>query len=299
MDHSRLQQLLEILLYLSSGIKRSKREVMERFGLTERTFYRYIETYRSVGFIVPRPQGGLYHIDKESPYFSEIDELLHFSKEEASILQKAIHSIDNQNLLKQNLISKLYALYDFDRVANTVVKKEHSEHIHLLMHAIKTHKRVILHDYKSANSDEVRDRLVEPFDFTTNYIATWAYDVESGVCKTFRNTRLSSVEVLSESCCFQEKHKSLPMDIFRFSAAIQIPVKLRMSMRAADLLREEYPLSEPYIHRQDASTYFLETEVCSFEGVGRFALGLIGEITVVSPLELQDFLKNKVRKITN
>lgn len=299
MDHSKLQQLLEMLLYLSSGIKRSKREVMDRFDITERTFYRYIDTFRTVGFIVPRPKDGLYFIDKESPYFNEIDELLHFSKEEASILQKAIHSIDNQNLLKQNLVQKLYALYDFDRVADTIVKQEHSDHIHQLMHAIKKKKRVILHDYQSANSDKVSNRLVEPFDFTTNYIATWAYDVASGVCKTFRNTRLSSVEVLSDTWDCEEQHQSLPMDIFRFSSAHQTPVHLRMTMRAADLLKEEYPLSEQYITSLDEHFFELKTEVCSFEGVGRFVLGLVEEVDIISPPELLDFLKNKVRKFTD
>lgn len=293
MEHSKLEQLLEMLLYLSSGIKRSKAEVMTRFNITERTFYRYIDTFRTVGFIVPRPTDSLYYIDKQSPYFNEIDELLHFSKEEAYILQKAIHSIDNQNLLKQNLIQKLYALYDFDRVANTIVKQEHSEHIHQLMRAIKSKKRVLLHDYQSANSDQVSHRLVEPFNFTTNYIATWAYDVASGVCKTFRNTRLSSVEILDESWSFETLHESLPMDIFRFSAKEQIPIRLQMSMRAADLLKEEYPLSEPDIFFCADGTYFLETSVCSFEGVGRFVLGLPEEVKVLSPEAFKIFLKKK------
>lgn len=299
MEHSKLEQLLEMLLYLSSGIKRKKIEVMDSFGITERTFYRYIDTFRTVGFIIPRPKNGYYYIDKESPYFREIDELLHFSKEEASILQRAIHSIDNQNILKQNLVNKLYALYDFDRVANTIVKQAHSEHIHKLMQAIKTKKRVILHNYQSGNSDKVKDRLVEPFDFTTNYMATWAYDVESGVCKTFRNTRMSSVELLQDDWQYAEDHHSLPIDIFRFSSVQQIPIELKMTMRAADLLREEYPLSEEYISQVNNAEFILKTNVCSFEGVGRFVLGLSEEVDILSPSELTQFIKNKITKYTN
>lgn len=299
MEHSKLQQLLDMLLYLSSGIKRSKADVMERFGIGSSTFYRYIDTFRTVGFVVPRPKDGLYYIDKASPYFREIDELLHFSKEEAHILQKAIHSIDNQNLLKQNLVDKLYALYDFNRVANTVVKKEHSEHIHKLMMAIKSQKRVLLRNYKSANSDKVSDRLVEPFDFTTNYIATWAYDVASGECKTFRNTRMSAVEVLDENWNFQNKHHRLPIDIFRFSSKEQIPLKLKMTMRAADLLKEEYPLAEKDLIQLSDSKYILDTLVCSYEGVGRFVLGLLEEIEIVYPKDFVAFLKKKTSVILN
>ncbi len=297
MDHSRLEQLLDLLLYLSSGIKRSKQEVRERFGMTDRTFYRYIETLRSVGFILPKPKDGLYFIDKESPYFREIDELLHFSKEEAYILQKAIHSIDNENLLKQNLVNKLYALYDFDRVADTVVKKENSEHIHQLMCAIKDHKRVVLKAYRSANSDKVSNRLIEPFDFTTNYIGTWAYEVESGRCKIFRNTRMAAVEVLDDDWAYEDEHQSYPTDVFRYSSAERLPVKLRLSIRAANLLIEEYPLSEKYIS-QDGDNAVFEAEVCSFKGVGRFVLGLADEVEVLESNDFKKYLKKITKNIS-
>lgn len=295
MEHSKLELVLEMLFYLASGIKHTKQEVMERFGITERTFYRYIETFRTAGFIVPRPTDGRYYIDKTSPYFREIDELLHFSKEEAYILQKAIHSIDNENLLKQNLINKLYALYDFDRVADTVVKAEYSEHIHHLMRAIKEKKKVRLIKYKSAHSAQLSDRLIEPFDFTTNYMATWAYEPASGRCKLFRNTRMAEVEVLKAPWEYEERHKSSPTDVFRYSTEQRLPVKLRLSVRASHLLREEYPLSEPYIHPEGNQDIF-EAEVCSFEGVGRFVLGLPQDVEVLHSGEFKAFLNKKVKK---
>ncbi len=296
MEHEKLQQLLEMLLYMSSGIKHTKAEIMNRFNIKERTFYRDMETLRTVGFIIPRPKNSHYYIDQESPYFREIDQLLHFSKEEAYILQKAIHSIDDQNILKQNLVKKLYALYDFNRVADTIVKPENSENVHYLMNAIKDKKRVILHNYQSANSDKVSNRLVEPFDFTTNYIATWAYDVESGTCKTFRNTRLSSVEVLNDDWENESQHSTLPIDVFRMSSKKQIPVEVRMSLRASDLLKEEYPMAGQYIKPDKNNLFLLKTEVCGFEGVGRFVLGLIEEVEILSPPQLLDFIKNKIKK---
>lgn len=38
---------------------------------------------------------------------------------------------------------------------------------------------VILHNYESANSNVVRDRFVEPFGFTNDFIEVWSYDTES------------------------------------------------------------------------------------------------------------------------
>lgn len=296
-EQGKLQKLLEIMVFLSSGIRYALGEIAERFEMSERTAYRYIQTFRDAGFIIPKPKNGRYHIDKNSPYFKEISELLHFSKEEAVILQKAIHSISDENLLKQNLIKKLYALYDFDRVPNTVVKAEHSANIHTLMQAIKEKKKVILRRYLSANSKQLKDRVVEPFDFTTNYIAIWAYDVADGCCKTFKNTRIASVQILPKPWEHKEEHKTLPIDVFRISSEEKIDIKLQLSIRAAELLQEEYPLSEQYITQINNEQFIFEAPVSSFNGVGRFIMGLCDEIEVIYPRSLKDFIKNKAKNI--
>jgi predicted DNA-binding transcriptional regulator YafY len=167
----KMKRLLKVLILLSSGRKYSIDELSEKFCISESSVHRYISLLREVGFIIPRPTNSKYYIEKNSPKFKEMSQLLHFSEEEAYILSKAIHSIDDVNVLKINLVNKLYALYDFDRVAVTVVKRENCENVHRLMQAIKGKKQVILKEYQSANSNMVSDRLIEPFDFITNYIA--------------------------------------------------------------------------------------------------------------------------------
>jgi len=296
-EQNKLQKLLEIMVFLSSGLKYTLEEIADRFDMSERTTRRYIQTFRDAGFIISKPENGRYHIDKNSPYFKEISELLHFSKEEAVILQKAIHSISNENLLKQNLVKKLYALYDFNRVADTLVKEKHSVNIHQLMQAIKYKNKVILRNYLSANSNQQKDRIIEPFDFTNNYIAIWAYDIEAGCCKTFKNTRIASVQILPEPWEHKKKHKTLPMDVFRISSEEKIDIKLQLSIRAAELLKEEYPLSEPYINQINKKQFEFKAPVSSFNGVGRFIMGLCDEIEVIYPEALQDFIKNKAEKI--
>lgn len=292
-EQKKLQRMLEIILYLSVGIKRTIEEISERFEIAPRTAERYIATYREAGFVIPRPVDGLYYIDKNSPYFKEIDELLHFSKEEAYILQKAIHSISEENLLKSNLVKKLYSLYDFDRVPDTIVKQEHSEVIHQLQRAIKQKRKVILKGYLSANSGDLRNREVEPYNFTTNYLATWAFDTEDNCCKTFKNTRIKEVEILTLPWENEKLHKTLPMDVFRISTPEQIKVKLKLSIRAYELLCEEYPLAETCVTRLSDNEYFFESFVCSFDGVGRFILGLPGEVEVLEPEHLKIFLRKK------
>lgn len=298
-EQTKLKKILELMIFLSSGLRYTLQEIATRLNISERSAFRYIADLKDVGFIIPPPQNGRYYIDKSTPYFKEISELLHFSKEEAVILQNAIHSISDENLLKRNLVKKLYALYDFDRVPDTVVKPEHSANIHELIKAIKYKNKVILRGYLSANSKQQRDRIVEPFDFTTNYIATWAYDIEDGYCKTFKNTRISSVQILSEPWKNADKHKAIPMDVFRISSAKKTDIKLKLSVRAAELLREEYPLAEEYITQLDKKHFEFEAPVSKFDGVGRFIMGLCDEIEIIYPETLKQFIKNKAENILN
>jgi predicted DNA-binding transcriptional regulator YafY len=295
-EHKKLQKLLELIMLLSNGIKYSKKEVMDRFNLSARSFDRYIKTLRDAGFIIPYPQDGLYWIDKESPYFKDISELLHFSQEEAHILYNAIHSISNENLLKQNLVRKLYSLYQSESIARTIVNQQQSTVIHELTKAIKTGYKVILHGYNSANSSKQENRLVEPFSFTTNYVATWAYDLNAGCCKTFKNTRISSVQILNQPWEYETLHSEGLMDVFRISTDQQIPVKLKLSLRACELMKEEYPLAENYITPTEDNSFFFEAPVCSLDGVGRFTLGLCHEIEILEPPELKAFITKRIKK---
>jgi predicted DNA-binding transcriptional regulator YafY len=295
-EHVKLQKLLELIRLLSNGVRYTKEDIMERFDLPERSADRYIKTIRDVGFILPRPVEGRYWIEKESPYFKELSELLHFSREEAHILYGAIHSISNENLLKQNLIRKLYTLYDAPYIADSVVKQQQSANIHELTRAIKTRRKVVLHGYKSANSDGQTDRVVEPFSFTTNFVSTWAFDIDAGSCKTFKNTRISSVQVLNEPWKNEPLHKEGFMDVFRISSDKQIPVKLQLSLRACELLKEEYPLAENHITPTDNNKFLFEAPVCNFDGVGRFILGLNHETEIIEPVELKYFIKKRIKK---
>ena len=66
-----------------------------------------------------------------------------------------------------------------------------------------------------------------------------------------------------------------------------------MSLRAYNLLIEEYPLAEKYCRKQTDSLYSLEVRLARLEGISRFILGLSGEITTIEGDELLKFLKKK------
>ncbi len=293
-DQAKFQKMLEVLLLLNCKYGRTIPEISERFNISQRTVYRYFDTFKQVGFVIEN-NSGYFKIDKEESTAKDISQLLHFTEEEAFILGKAIHSIEDGSELKDKLARKLYSLYDFDRVIYTISKKEETDNIFNLIQAIKQQKQVVLKEYKSGHGKDIRDRLVEPIDFTINYLGVWCYDTEDLSNKIFKTARIK--EVIIQDCSWQYKpdHNKGITDIFRMHSYEPIEIELKLSMLAYNLLLEEFPLAEKYIKKVDDNNYVLTTNVGNFLGVGRFVLGLPEEIEVAYPQSLKDYLNSKMR----
>ncbi|MEA3505727.1 MAG: WYL domain-containing protein [Bacteroidota bacterium] len=288
------QTIIEILIMLAGNVNYNIKMLAEKKNISTRTAYRYIDTLRNIGFIIEK-EGEYLKIQKENSCYKNISNLLHFSEEENLILSKAILSISSDNLLKQNLIKKLSSIYDFDRVAYSIVENKNSDNVIKLLSAIKTQKQVVLKKYKSNNSNTVSDRIVEPFDFTNNYVSIWCYDTKNNRCKTFKVARIT--EVVHTETVWRNKplHKTNITDIFRNSGETKIKVSLKLSLRAKSLLTEEYPLSEEFITPNYNNTYTFNGWVTRYEGIGRFVLGLIDEIKILHPKQLQEYINKKIR----
>lgn len=268
--------------------------IAERLGMSRRTVYRYIDTFREAGFVIKK-SGDCVRLDKESPHFKDISQLVHFTEEEAVILKRAIENIDDTNLLKQNLKRKLYSVYDSKTLADTVVRGKDASNVHALIEAIEQGREAILHNYQSAHGGGARDRRVEPFAFTTNYVQIWCYDPADGICKLFKTSRISSV-TLGEPWQYQSAHKEGFIDLFRMHGDNPLPVRLELGMLACNLLLEEYPLAERDIQPAGKGRWLLDTQVAGYAGVGRFVAGLLDDIRIVESPGLEEYLNNYLKK---
>lgn len=293
MDQPKLERLLRLMKMLTGNTSRNVKDLSNSLEMSVRTVYRYIDTFREAGFVIKK-QGDVVRIDKSSPYFKDISQLIHFTEEEAYILKSAIESIDENNLFKQNLKKKLYTVYDYKILAETIVHNEQAQHVSRLVEAIENKQQVVLCDYRSANSKIVNSRVVEPFEFTTNYVQIWAYEPVSGENKLFKLSRIGNVQLSTQSWQHELNHQAGFIDIFRISSVDLRPVKLKMNMRAHALLIEEYPLSEKYLTKINDNEWLLETNICSYEGIGRFILGLLDDIEIIQPLALKKFIQSKI-----
>lgn len=294
MDQPKLERLLRLMKMLTANTEYTIDDLAERLMMSRRTVYRYIDTFREAGFVIKK-SGEHIRLDKESPHFQDISQLIHFTEEEAVILKSAIENIDDDNLLKQNLKRKLYSVYDNRTLADTIVKGRLSGIVHNLVGAIAEKRQVVLQAYRSARGAAVRDRRVEPFAFTTNYVNIWCYDTEDGLCKLFKTSRIGSAELTAAPWEHEPEHCEGFIDAFRMHGGARRRVRLELGLLAYNLLCEEYPLAERDVRPLGRGRWLLDTEVAGFAGVGRFVVGLLDDIRIVDSPELTTYIHNYIR----
>ncbi len=297
MDQPKIERLLRLMKMLTANTTYSVEELAQRLGLSRRTIYRYIDTFREAGFVIKR-DGEYIRLDKESPHFKDITQLVHFTEEEALILRRSIESIDDTNLLKGDLKRKLYSVYDNGTLAPGRVSGRNSSNIHHLLSSIEQGEKVILRGYKSAHGGAVRDRYVEAFAFTQGYVQIWCYDPSDGLNKLFKSSRISEVELTGEPWEHRDEHHAGFIDIFRMNGVEPMAVTLELGILAYNLLMEEYPLAERDLEQIGDRRWRLTTQVASYVGVGRFVMGLMDDVEVIESDGLKSYLMNYIAKFS-
>ncbi len=295
MDQPKLERMLRLMKLMTGNVNYTVNDLAERLGTTYRSIYRYIETFKDAGFVVQKLEGGVYKLGKECRYFKDISQLVHFTDEEAHIVNQLIEALDDTNMLKQNLRRKLTSVYDCTSMATSIVKGRNATNVNLLLEAIDERRQVMLRDYASSHTGIVRDRVVEPFGFTTNYVQVWCYEPESGSNKIFKTSRIGSVVVL-DAWQYEDHHAEGYIDVFRMTGFEQHRVQLRLGMLSRNLLIEEYPLAERDLSPMDEGHWLLDTQVCNYKGVGRFVMGLLEDIEILDTPSLRTYVNDILSK---
>ena len=295
MDQPKIERMLRLMKMMSGNTNYTIDELADKLGMSYRSVYRYIDTFKASGFVIEKLQKNVYKVGKMPRSHVDMSKLIYFSEEEAYLVNSMINGLHPTNQLKSNLKKKLAAIYSCTSIANYVHSEESISNIQELEVAVRDKKKVILKSYESANSHEVTDRFIEPFEFTTNCIDIWGYDLEKQECRVFKISRIKSVVVLDDSWSNEGKHQKSMTDCFRMSGYVQTPVKLELSLMAKNLLLEEYPLAQKDLKEIDGK-WILDTMVSNMAGVGRFVIGLADEVKVIDSPALTDYIKNFVGK---
>lgn len=296
MAETKLERSLRLMRLMAGNVNYTVDELARRMDISYRSIYRYFKTFELAGFEVYKIGGSVYKLGVINHRLPDVSKLVFFSDEEARVVGSLIDSLTDDIPFKRDLQRKLATIYDHMELKRFVGEKSNSTNTLELGTAIKEQRKVILHAYESSNSGVIRDRLVEPFGFTPNYVQIWAFDLEDRKNKLFRVSRIDWVEVFNEAWTENRSHKKGYLDAFRMASFNRIPVKLEMTLRAKNLLVEEFPMAEKDI-RKKGGRYIYESHVAQMEGIGRFVCGLMDDIRMIDSPELQKYLDDYFDKV--
>lgn len=288
MDQPKIERMLRLMQLLSGNKIYTLDELSDTLDLSRRSLFRYFDTFKNAGFVVQCIGDGRYRMTTLNKEYTDLSQLVYFSEEEAIVVSHLIENLDGTNALKAGLKQKLAAVYDSTSISDYIENKGKSEVVETLANAVKSKHQVALKDYSSAHSGKSKDYIVEPYMFTKGYVDIIAYDTEAGLNKVFKISRITSVKML-EPWKFEDRHEEQPIDSFRMSGSPVEHVKLKLTLRAKNLLTEEFPVTSIEV-TQVKRSWFWEGDVNALEGIGRFVLGLPHEVSVEEGPKLKAWL---------
>lgn len=294
LNQHKLLRVLQLINQLKARPPKSLRHLAKTLETTERTVYRYLDLLEAVGFNIHKDDYRKFSIQDDE----NVQQGMSFTQEETVLLKDLIVSAGAKSKLKDSLLKKLYVASDMSILPSHLLKAHLSKTVNALGTAIQEKKQVILKKYHSGNSQDIRDRIVEPIRFTENYQSLTAFEPESGRNKLFNIERISSVELLKKSFAYSSQHKYTPPDVFGYGeTGNKYEVDLILSLKAYNLLQEEFPMAATFV-KKDRKTglYRFAATVNSYKAVSRFTLGLLDEIEVIGPEEFREHLRKIVSR---
>lgn len=268
MDQQKPERVLRLLKYLKSNLTLPIEELAAKLETSRRTLYRYIDTFKAAGFNVIRLHGTIYKIEEE-------DERRR--PEPTPQLPKFQHSFADLRKYVEN----------------------HPHHVettkvNMLKRAIRDERKVTLKNYRSSTRNRIRDRIIEPYDFTADFGRVWAYDLYEGRNILFKISRISKVQIREDKWTESARHRRQRVDIFGHISHNSAEIRARLTLKAANCLKELLPTSAEDMKRE-GKQWYLQTSLCDFEGFCVFFAGMLDQVEILYPDKMKDYLQKFIQ----
>lgn len=256
--HENIQQLFSMCRLLRYPL--TVKELERKLGVSQRQVYRYLDVIDKLNYPLVKNKTR-YYIASSSP-----------------------NAVNDSPLPDANNFDEKYP-------TETQILLLHESFKHrLLAGAIKNKQVVRLLNYQSPQDGTLADRLVEPLYVNDDFKRLQCYCRTEKKQRQYKIVRIGEVEVSDE--IFTKKHDPQPMDAFGLSGPEWLPVRMRLHKRAYHLLWEEFISARPDISR-DKEAWYYEGRVLSYYGIGRFVLGLPGDVSGIEPVAFREFLTGR------
>jgi proteasome accessory factor C len=289
---AKVKRVLRLIQFLADTPAKRVKTLAQLLETTDKSVYRYIKLLEELGYFIERTEDREYFLSNEKKLNAHT-----FEPEELNLLNSLIATIETENPLQQSLKKKIYLSSSLIPFSEDLVDKHQAKLVARLSRALEEKKQVCLIGYQTAISLIAQNRHIEPIQFIKSNTQLAAYDLDKKQIRHFKIKRMTDVEVLDDFC--QHSFENYHTDIFGFTSPENLMVKLNLSIRASKLLAEEHPDTRAYIKEQNGKYPLrLVMEFASCIGIGRFILGLPGEIEVVEPQVLKEYLAEKIKEFS-
>jgi len=293
--NTKTHRILRLILFLSNSYQKTKDECCAFLGIKDTAFYNYCNDLKETGFDLFQ-KDGKYWIDYADKDHRVLRNVLHFSEEETYILSKTINNLEGKSDCTARLNQKLLSFLNQDKTLEAYIRKEKSAIVQSLRKAWQMKKQILLINYASGNSQTVKNRMVEPFEFKDDFNLIWAFDTTIKQNRQFKICRIQDVLESPLLWEYERSHRSKPIDIFRNTGDLNKRIEFKLNLKAKNLLIEEYPLSEQFLTKINTNHFALIAPIAKYEGPGRFVMGLSEDIQLVGAEGLLEYLKIKIKK---
>lgn len=277
-NQHRIYRVFQLLNYLKARPPKTHASLARLLEVSERSIYRYLDLLSELGFHIEKTNHGALYLENDEA------ELASFTPQEKEHIAKSLLITGNHDPLSQSIVAKIKSESGIGSAAGIVFQTHLSSIIEKIADAIVQRRQIKLKRYYSGNSQTISDRLVEPVQFTDNYESISAYEVVTGQNKYFNIQRISDVEITPQPIAHSKRHQYYKPDLFGFQGReMNCIVEMELSLRAALLLKEEYPLARAFIRPipDTPEKYHFKTFVQSYQPPTRFARGLPDDVSVI------------------
>lgn len=286
-SQQKLLRIFRLIRLLNTRPYKTVPQLATILDTTRRSVYRYLDFLTEVGYLVDKDEQNRYFIMHEAD--QRRDTLL--DSDEAYYIQDTLQQVAPDHPLVEQITAKLNKIQTLIPNANKLARVQTYKNVQRISEAIDQGWRAYLKNYHSTSSQKITDRYIEPIHFDEDQTYLIAFDLDAQQQRQFKLDRVEGVELSGERITGQ--HKAMPVDFFGFTGADWLSFNLRLSPIAYRLLIEEFPATRSFI-AQAGSTYIFTAQVKDWRGVGRFVLGLPGEIHVLEPEEFKTYLKEEM-----
>lgn len=289
-DYERLQKIFQLIRLLNTPPAKSVRQLTVRIQSSQSRVYEYLKLLERLGYKIKTDRQSRKSFELAFPE----DGKSVLNAEELAFLQEILQQTSRNSPQATSILHKFDLNLSMIPLADALPKLYANQIRQIIQIGIDNGWRLKLKSYRSLTSNTVEDRHVEPLEITQDFRYLIAWDLDKNDQRQFKLERIEDVDLLNEEKVTKGRMAS-PMDIFGLTGDDWRQVRLRLSPTAHHLILEEFPLSKQFI-RTDRGKVIFDGFVRHWKGIGRFVLGLPGEIEVIYPNEFRDYLNEKVRK---